>query len=185
MKKRRWIKFSLGTWRNPCSHRPEYSWVDLATSLSARRAVCLGMTTTKGFWNGLKAISWWGWWTNQLGEMLFWTLSSNMGQNWLKMRRLEAALSAGTTSLWHLRCWEKSARQTAELQPWTSEEQGCACWGAGIQMHCTNWVRKQEFQKMANTKEHKIHPSVCSQWKYYDYQLHTYNYLKTRIHYFH
>ena len=181
MKKRRWMKFSLGIRRNTYSHRSGYLWVYLTTSLSARRAVWLGMTTTRGFCNGSKAISWWRWWMNRLGEMLVWAHYSNTGKNWLQMRRLEAALSAGTTRLCHLRCWGKSARLaafccSAELQPWTSEEQGFVCWEGGIQTHCTNWVRKQEFQKKATTKGCKIHPSTCRQWKCWDYQLRTYKY---------
>lgn len=43
------MKLSLGTWRNPYRHRPRYSRLNLTTSLSAGRAMWLGITLYKRF----------------------------------------------------------------------------------------------------------------------------------------
>lgn len=96
------------------------------------------MTTTRGFWNGLKASLWWRWWMNWLGEMVWeWPDTQTQG------RMAENKKSAGTTKLRHL----KGNRARSRITILNLRGERFYLWGARIQMRCMNGVRKQAFQK--------------------------------------
>lgn len=174
MRKSMWMKFSLGTWRNPHTRRPGYSWVDLTTSLSARESSVAEHDHCERF------LEWFeGNFVMEVmnkptrGDGLFGPTTQTQGRTGWRQPSLRdyktVALEVRSQEFWQ-----------AELQLWPSEEQGLPL--GGEEYKCVVQIESgsKNFRKW-----HKIHPSVCCQWKRWDYQLCTYKYLKPSIWCFH